>query len=124
MRRTSDRDREIVRTHLRHHLPSGFPVEPGPIRVGDVACRVRADYASGREQLRDVDAALSNHPALLTDPTPLEGRMTPKKIREATAHLDLALTEHYLERFRRAAVEMLLARHGGSAVSIACERAE
>lgn len=104
-------DAKTVRALLFRHLPSAF-VEPetGPPTVGDVAARLRADHASGQQPLLPGD--LSANDQLLGNRTVLAGRLTPRVIRQLTAPLGVQASDRYWELFRRAAVELGIAREG------------
>lgn len=123
----TDQNKQVVRTALRASVVSGYADSWGtaaPLTVADVACRVRSEYARGVLPLQPADALASR--VLLTDETPLTGRMTPRTYRAATAHLDLTLTDHYWKQFHGEAVLMAMSRGGQRqrGVGIACPREE
>lgn len=100
-----------MRLILRTSVVSGYADSWGttvPLTVADVACRVRSEYARGVLPLQPADAIASR--VLLTDETPLVGRMTPRTIRAAVAHLDITLSDHYWKTFHGEAITMLLSR--------------
>lgn len=122
----TDQDRQTVRQALRSTVVSGFAENwsaDAPLTIADVACRVRSEYARGVLPIQPADALTSRQ--LLTDETPLVGRMTPRNIAAATAHLDLTLSDHYWKQFHREAITMLLTRDGQRrGVGFACPAGE
>lgn len=127
MTATNPRDRETVRELLRQHLPSGFPTDPGPLTVGDVACRMVSEHQRGAEKLTDRDLAIAR--SLVTSETAIpEGeRMIARRVIALLADAGLDMTDAYLSQrfwivFQRALIVMLLGRSGGPAVAFACER--
>ena len=124
MTATNPHDRETVKRLLAEHVPSGFPRETAPLTVGDVACRLKADRAIGRDPIpaADVDVNIN----LLVDPTPMGGKLTPRRIDEIRELGGLRDgSARYWELFRCAAIEMLMARApGGPTFVVTCERTE
>lgn len=126
MTTTNPRDRELVRTLLRQHLPSGFPQPLAPLTIGDVACRMVSEHARGVERLSDRDLAISRALVVSTTEIP-EERMVGRRVKDLLADAGLDMTDAYLGdrywiTFMRAMTVMRMARSGGPAVVIACER--
>jgi hypothetical protein len=109
-----------VRRLLRQHLPSAF-IEPetGPPTVGDVAARLQAEHAAGRQPLLAGD--LSTNGELLGNRFELTGRPSQRMTRQVAEATGIKASDHYWERFRRAAVALLMARDPG-AIQLAAAR--
>lgn len=102
-----------VRSLLLRHLPGAFAEpESGPPRVGDVAARLQADHAIGRQPLLPGDLAANER--LLVDRTSLDGPMTARTVRQVAATLPVQASDRYWELFRRAGLALLMARSTGS----------
>ena len=110
-----------VKTILRKHLPSAFvEAETGPPTVGNVAARLESEHAAGRQLLLAGD--LVANAALLGNRTALTGRPTQRMTREVAETTGVQASDHYWERFRRAAVALLMARDAGSIQLAAARR--
>jgi hypothetical protein len=102
-----------VRGLLLRHLSSAFPeAQSGPLRVGDVAARLKADHAAGRHLLLQADHAANEQ--LLTNRTTLDGPMTARTIRAVAAGLPIQASDRFWELFRRAGLALVMARTTGS----------
>ena len=127
MTATNPRDRETVRALLRQHLPSGFPSAPGPLTVGDVACRLVSEHQRGAERLTDRDLAISRALVVSTIAIPDDERLNGRLVKALLADAGLDMTDAYLDDrywivFQRALIVMAMSRSGpGPAVVIACE---
>jgi hypothetical protein len=96
------RDAAIVRALLDHHLPSARPPEkdPGPLTVGEVICRMRAD-----RRIPAVDTAASA--PLLALGVPVPASLNARAL-EALV-LPAVLSSGFWRAFRQTAVPMGLA---------------
>jgi len=111
---------KTVRRLLRQHLPSAFAEpETGPPTVGDVAARLQAEHAAGRQPLLAGD--LSANTELLGNRFELTGRPSQRMTRQVAEATGVQASDHYWERFRRAAVALLMARDAG-AIQLAAAR--
>ena len=123
MTATNPRDRETVRALLRQHVPSGFPVELGPLTVGDVACRLVSEHQRGADRVFADHLAVAR--ALVTSDVVIsDERLTGRRIQELLAGTGVVMPERFWMTFQRAAIPMLLGRHPGPAVVFACERTD
>lgn len=110
---TLSEDAREVRVLLRRNLPSAFlEPETSPPTVGDVAARLQAEHAAGKQLILAGD--LHANDELLGNRSVLTIRMTRPAIREFAGTLGVQASERYWERFRRAAIELAMARDQGA----------
>jgi hypothetical protein len=102
-------DAERVRSLLRQHLPSAFPVEEpaGSLTAGDVAARLQADAALGGH-LDTADRAANTR--LLADRTPLPEQLGMPQLVRWTAGLGVTASARYWRLFRQTAVLLAMGR--------------
>ena len=117
---TRAEDSKTVRTLLRKHLTSAFAEpETGPPTVGDVAARLQADHAAGRQLLLAGDLVANDQ--LLGNRTALAGRINARLVKQIAADLGVDASLTFWECFRRAAVVMAMTRDTG-AIHLAAAR--
>ncbi len=102
-------DAEQVRSLLRAHLPSAFPVESElpPLIVGDVAARLQADSALGA-RFQAADRVANSR--LLADTTPLPDELGLPHFEKWKTTLGINASPHYWRAFRQAAVLLAMGR--------------
>jgi hypothetical protein len=102
-------DAARVRTVLREHLPSAFPVEADPpaLTVRDVAARLQADSALGVRWSASDRAANSR---LLADTTPVPDELGLPHFEKWQTSLGVSASPHYWRAFRQAAVLLAMGR--------------
>lgn len=117
---TQAEDERTVRTLLRKHLTSAFAEpETGPPTVGDVAARLQADHAAGRQLLLAGDLVANDQ--LLGNRTALAGRINARLVKQIAEDLGVDASLTYWECFRRAAVVLAMTRDTG-AIHLAAAR--
>jgi hypothetical protein len=102
-------DAERVRSLLREHLPSAFPVEVElpPLTVRDVAAQLQKDSALGARFHASDQTANSR---LLADTTPLPGELGLPHFEKWKTRLGVSASPHYWRAFRQAAVLLAMGR--------------
>lgn len=102
-------DAERVRSLLREHLPSAFPIqtEPLPLTVADVAARLQADNALAA-RFHAADRVANSR--LLADTTPIPEELGLPHFEKWRTSLGINASSHYWRAFRQAAVLLAMGR--------------
>jgi hypothetical protein len=103
-------DAEQVRSLLREHLPSAFPVEAElrPLTVGDVAARLQQEDSVLGARLSAVDKAANSR--LQKNPTPVPEDLGLPHFDVWTNCLGIRASPHYWRTFRQAAILLRMGR--------------
>jgi hypothetical protein len=117
---TRQENTQKVRQLLRQHLSSAFAETAiGPPTVGDVAAKLQSEHASNQQLLLAGDITANDQ--LLGNHILLTGRPNPRLARQIAEATGVQASDHYWERFRRAAVVLMMARDSG-AIQLAAAR--
>ncbi|HTU90096.1 MAG TPA: hypothetical protein VMF69_08360 [Gemmataceae bacterium] len=102
-------DAEKVRSLLREHLPSAFPIEtkPAQLTVGNVAARLEVDSVLGA-RLSAADKAANGR--LRLDATPVPEDLGLPHFEKWKTSLGIGASAHYWRAFRQTAVLLLMGR--------------